>query len=97
MTHRIIHATSRDAGPDPDRPSPANAVAAVCLHAGLTAVLLVAALHTGLPLVAAAGLAWLGGACATIALLLASDAAWRNDAQPMTTHTPHHPATAPDL
>lgn len=86
MTHGPVPGT----GLDTDPAHPNNPAAAVCLHAALTALLLAVALQTGLPLVAAAGLAWLGGACGTVALLLASDAAARHDARTV-------PATAPDL
>lgn len=63
--------------PDPDSPTDTNPVAAVVIHAGLTALFLTLAVQAGLPLAAGAALAWAGGACATVALLLAHDAAGR--------------------
>lgn len=92
----ILH-TRRDPVPDSDPHGAANPVAAVCLHAGVTALLLALALQTGLPLLAAAGLAWIGGAVATVALLLAADAAGRQGALAVTTRAEHRTATAPDL
>lgn len=90
MTHGPVPDTRPDTGPDTAPPNPNNPAAAVCLHAALTALLLVVMQQTGLSLVAAAGLAWLGGACGTVALLLASDAAAHHAARTA-------PATAPDL
>ena len=105
ITHRFI----RDTGPDVGRTAPAdgdgsldrhkspNAVALVCLHAGLSALLLALLLPTALPLLAAAGLAWFGGACATVALLLAHDTVTQSAPLALTARAPRRAATAPDL
>ena len=97
MTHRITQNIHPGTGPDDDRHSRTNAVAVVGLHAGFTALLLVVTLQIGLPLLAAAGLAWLGGACATVPLLLAHDGIARRDPLTLRTPAPRHAATAPDL
>lgn len=95
MTPRTLPESRHGTGAD--TPPPGNAVAAVCLHAALTALLLVLMLQTGLPLAAAAGLAWIGGATGTVALLLGSAAVAQRVSLPLTARAPRHPATAPDL
>lgn len=57
--------------PDPDTGHICNPVAVVGLNAILTALLLVLALQTGLSVAAAGAVAWICGACTTIALLAA--------------------------
>jgi hypothetical protein len=73
MTHKPWRAQ------DSDGPRAANPVAAVMIHGGMTGALFTLAVLAGLPLAAGAAVAWAGGACATVALLLAHDAALCRD------------------
>ena len=81
----------------PDRADGSNPVAAVVIHGALTVGLLALGWHAGLSLLASVVLAWAGGACATVALLLVHDAA-RHSA-PITADRADLPiaVTAPDL
>lgn len=83
--------------PGPDQPHGANPVAAIVIHAGITAIGLVMALQAGLPVAAAMALAWAGGACATVALLLVHDAAIHRGPVGVDDAGRPAPATVPDL
>jgi hypothetical protein len=75
----------------------ANPVAAILIHALFTALLFACAIQVGLSLVGCLLVAWGGGAGATVALLLAHEAAMRQGAADAHCRDAPGGATAPDL